>query len=139
MMPVSVDDIETIRGMLAALPPNRPKQLTKQKAIASLASELGAAQRRGYTADDLARLISEKGIEINALALRNYLRHSRKPRKGDKRAGSLTAARSIGASTPPADRSQPTDAQPGARESAGRDGNVQGPQGEQRTGRKMSQ
>lgn len=138
-MPVSVDDIESIRSMLAALPPNRPKQLTKQKAIASLASELGAAQRRGYTADDLARLISEKGIAVNALALKNYLRQSRRPRKGEKRVVTHASGRSAGGSTPlSVDRPQAGDAQPGIREPAGRDGAVQGSQGEQRTGRKVS-
>jgi hypothetical protein len=139
MMPVSVDDIEAIRSMLAALPPTRPKQLTKQKAIASLASELGAAQRRGYTADDLARLISEKGIAVNALALKNYLRENRKPRKGERRAVTRASENSTGGSTPPSvDRPQPADAQPAIRESAGRDGNAQGSQTEQRTGRKVS-
>lgn len=135
-MPVSVDDIEMIRSMLAALPPTRPKQLTKQKAIASLASELGAAQRRGYTADDLARLISEKGIAVNALALKNYLRESRKPRKGERRAVSRVSENSSAAGSPlSVDRPQTADAHPAIRESAGRDGNVQG---EQRTGRKVS-
>lgn len=138
-MPVSVDDIEAVRSMLAALPPNRPKQLTKQRAIASLASELGAAQRRGYTADDLARLISEKGIAVNALALKNYLRQSRKPRKGEKRASTRASETSIGGSTPrSAERPRPADAQPGIGESAGREGNTQGSQGEQRTGRKAT-
>lgn len=120
-MPISVDDVETIRNALRALPRNEPKQVTKQEAIASLASELGAAQRRGYSAEDLARLISEKGIEINSMALKNYLRQSRKPKKGGRSKSARPMVRSIAASTNvvPPPPSTPA-AQHGGREGDGR-------------------
>jgi hypothetical protein len=60
--------------------------VSKQEAIASLVSELAAAQRRGYSADDLARLMSEKGIDINGPTLRNCLRRLRKKRRARDKA-----------------------------------------------------
>lgn len=97
-MSISVDDVEALRSTLSSLPRHQPKQVSKQEAIASLVSELAAAQRRGYSADDLARLMSEKGIAINGPTLRNCLRRLRKKR----RARDKTKARQPNAaSTPP--------------------------------------
>ncbi len=80
-MSISVDDVEALRSTLSSLPRHQPKQVSKQEAIASLVSELAAAQRRGYNTDDLARLMSEKGIDINGPTLRNCLRRLRKKRR----------------------------------------------------------
>jgi hypothetical protein len=79
-MSITTDDVEAIRTMLSALPRHEPKMLTKQQAIAALASEIAAAQRRGYDAGDLAQLLSGKGIDVNGPMLRHYLRKVRKPR-----------------------------------------------------------
>lgn len=48
----------------------QPRQVTKQEAIAMLASHLGAAKRRGYSPEELANLLSAKGIAINTATLR---------------------------------------------------------------------
>lgn len=85
-MPISVDDVESLRSILSALPRHQPKQVSKQEAITSLVSELAAAQRRGYSADDLARLMSENGIDINGPTLRNCLRRLRKKRRARDKA-----------------------------------------------------
>ena len=109
-MPISTDDVEALRSILASLPRNQPKQVSKQEAIASLVSELGAAQRRGYNADDLARLMSEKGIDINGPTLRNCLRRLRKKRRPhDKTKARETSAASTSAPSapPPADKGTP--------------------------------
>jgi hypothetical protein len=90
-MSISTDDVEALRSMLSALPRHQPKMLTKQQAIAALASEIAAAQRRGYPAGDLAQLLSEKGIDVNGPMLRHYLRRIRKPRS---RSSAPTAAKS---------------------------------------------
>jgi hypothetical protein len=79
-MSVSTDDVEAIRSLLSALPRHQPKMLTKKQAIAALAAEIGAAQRRGYPAGDLAQLLSGRGIDVNGPMLRHYLRKIRKPR-----------------------------------------------------------
>jgi hypothetical protein len=109
-MPISTDDVEALRSILASLPRNQPKQVSKQEAIASLVSELGAAQRRGYSADDLARLMSEKGIEVNGPTLRNCLRRLRKKRRPhDKTRAREASADStpVASPAPVADRGTP--------------------------------
>jgi hypothetical protein len=85
-MSITVDDVEALRRVLAELPRNQPKQVSKQETVALLAAELGAAQRRGYKPEDLAQIFSERGIAINAATLRGYLRRNRKSsrRRGSK-------------------------------------------------------
>jgi hypothetical protein len=80
-MAITIDDVEALRRQLAELPRNRPREVTKQEAVTLLASELAAAKRRGYSPDDLAGLLSEKGIAINAETLRGYLRRARRSHK----------------------------------------------------------
>jgi hypothetical protein len=98
-MSISTDDVEAIRTMLSALPRHEPKMLTKQQAIATLASEIAAAQRRGYDAGDLAQLLSGKGIDVNGPMLRHYLRKVRKPRsRPSGQAGTKSASARAGES-----------------------------------------
>jgi hypothetical protein len=80
-MAITIEDIEALRRRLAELPRNQPREVTKQEAVSLLASELGAARRRGYSPEDLAQLLSEQGVMINAATLRGYLRRKRKARK----------------------------------------------------------
>jgi hypothetical protein len=79
-MTISIEDIEALRRVLAELPRHQPKEVSKQEAIALLASELGTARRRGYKPDELARILSERGVAINAPTLRGYLRRNRRSR-----------------------------------------------------------
>ena len=79
-MTVTVEDIEALRRVLAELPRHQPKEVSKQEAIALLASELGTARRRGYKPDELAQILSERGVPINAATLRGYLRRNRRSR-----------------------------------------------------------
>ena len=79
-MAITIDHVEALRRHLAELPRNQPREVTKQQAITLLATELGAAKRRGYSPEELARLLSENGIAINVATLRGYLR-SRPSRK----------------------------------------------------------
>jgi len=81
-MAITIDDIEALRRRLTELPRNQPREVSKQEAVILLASELGAARRRGYSPEELARLMSEQGVAINAATLRGYLRRKRRGRKG---------------------------------------------------------
>lgn len=85
-MAITIDHVEALRRHLAELPRNQPREVTKQEAITLLATELGAAKRRGYSPEELARLLSENGIAINVATLRGYLRNRRsRKRSGVKR------------------------------------------------------
>jgi hypothetical protein len=79
-MAITIDDVEALKRELEELPRNQPRQVTKQEAVAMLASHLGSAKRRGYSPEELAGILSARGIEINAPTLRGYLRRNRKKR-----------------------------------------------------------
>lgn len=44
-MAITIDDVEALKRELEELPRNQPREVTKQEAIAMLASHLGAAKR----------------------------------------------------------------------------------------------
>jgi hypothetical protein len=94
-MAITIDHVEALRRHLAELPRNQPREITKQEAITLLAGELGAAKRRGYSPEELARLLSENGITINVATLRGYLRN----RRSRKRSGTKPKPHEAGAST----------------------------------------
>jgi len=96
-MAITIDDIEALRRRLTELPRNQPREVSKQEVVILLASELGAARRRGYSPEELARLMSEQGIAINAATLRGYLRRKRRSRKG--RRGTSTVVGTKAATT----------------------------------------
>jgi hypothetical protein len=111
-MAITIDDIEALRRRLTELPRHRPTEVSKQEAVNLLASELSAARRRGYSPEELAQLLSEQGVMINAPTLRGYLRQSRKRRrrgegwsgrKGTARGEATTSQRAI----PPESSTQP--------------------------------
>jgi len=83
-MSITVQDVEALRSLLAELPRHEAREVTKQEAVALLASEIRAAQRRGYPPEELARILSERGVPINVATLRGYLRRTRKVRKTTK-------------------------------------------------------
>jgi hypothetical protein len=83
-MPVTMEELEALRRELSELPANKPKIVSKQNAVAELATELAAAQRRGYSVDDLAKLLAAKGLALTPGTLRGYLRRTRKKRRPAK-------------------------------------------------------
>jgi len=97
-MPLTADDLEILRRELSELPTTRPRTVTKQRAIAELAPELAAAQRRGYTVEDLAQLLADRGLSMTPGTLRGYLRRNRKKRRAGKR-GELASQQSTGGTT----------------------------------------
>ena len=84
-MPVTMEELEALRRELSELPANKPRIVSKQSAVAELATELGAAQRRGYSVDDLAQLLAAKGLALTPGTLRGYLRRVRKKRRSAKK------------------------------------------------------
>jgi hypothetical protein len=107
-MSITVDDIEALRRVLAELPRHQPKQVSKQEAVALLAAELGAAQRRGYKPDQLAELFAERGIMINAATLRGYLRRTRKSRRRATSTGATKNKSAIAATKAPPAAARPS-------------------------------
>jgi hypothetical protein len=84
-MAFSTDDLEALRRDLAQLPPNRPKNVSNRDAVAALTSEIAAAQRLGYSVDELAQLLSGKGLRMTAGTLKGYLQQARKKKRPYKK------------------------------------------------------
>ncbi|MBW4694252.1 MAG: hypothetical protein KME27_21110 [Lyngbya sp. HA4199-MV5] len=54
--------------------PEKPKEdLTLREAVGQMQESLKAALAKGYNYQDLAKMLSEKGIKISALTLKNYV------------------------------------------------------------------
>ncbi len=74
--------------------PEKPKEdLSLKEAVESLRDPIKSALAKGYSYQDLADLLSEKGIKISALTLKNYVpagkrqtgkTKGRKPRKAQE-------------------------------------------------------
>lgn len=120
-MGITIDDIEALRRRLAELPRNQPREVSKQEAVALLATELSVAKRRGYSPEELAQLFGEHGVAINAATLRGYLRRNRRSRKsraGKRVLGTESGtlpARTAGGESRPAPRTPPTPPATGVR------------------------
>ena len=115
-MAFSTDDLEALRRDLAQLPPARPKSVSNRDAVGALTSELAAAQRLGYSVDDLAQLLSSKGLRMTAGTLKGYLQQARKKKRPNKKStttgnpGAATAVTAGSTSAPATAADQPASA-----------------------------
>jgi hypothetical protein len=117
-MSITIDDVEALKRELEELPRNQPRQVTKQEAVAMLATHLGSAKRRGYSPEDLAKILSARGIEINTATLRGYLRRNRKKRgrgRGEPRPVTKPSMTTPASSAPVASMAAATSAPPATR------------------------
>ena len=71
----TVEQIEAVRQALRKVRPTDRKlrQMSKQSAIAALASEIRQMRRKGHTLAGIAAFLSEKGVEVTTDTLKNYL------------------------------------------------------------------
>jgi hypothetical protein len=102
--------LETARRLvdeLHAIPPKDPskRRLDKQAMVKELADEIIALQQRGYTIEEVAESLRERGLEITTPTLKNYLqRVKRAGANGSKRqrtAGSSRTRTKLGGSAVP--------------------------------------
>ncbi len=87
-MPYTLEDAEALKAELATMPDadNKKKALTKRGAVAVLSEELRRMHsRKGYSTNELAALLTAKGLAITPQTLRSYLRAKKVPRPGNKR------------------------------------------------------
>lgn len=65
--------VEQARTLLQELPDKPKENLSLREAVNRLQDQLKAALLRGYSYDDLAALLSDRGIEISPSTLKNYV------------------------------------------------------------------
>ena len=89
-MEYTLESARRLAEELRAIPPKDPAQrrLDKQAMVRELAQELIALQQRGYTIEEVAGSLRERGLEITTPTLKNYLQRAkstgakaRKPRR----------------------------------------------------------
>lgn len=77
-MKLQRERVGEIADKLRAMPPSSENaQMTKQAAISELAEEIRQLQQRGYTTNEIARVLSDEGLAIAPATLKNYMQRSR--------------------------------------------------------------
>jgi hypothetical protein len=99
-MSLTLEKVEQLREKMKSAPEVAPekREVTKQEAVAALRAEIELMQKRGYTLDEIAKMISENGIELTTPTLKSYLQRAKAGKKAPR-------ARKAGASGSAADSS----------------------------------
>jgi hypothetical protein len=114
-MEYTLESARRLAEELRAIPAKDPAQrrLDKQAMVRELAQELIALQQRGYTIEEVADSLRERGLEITTPTLKNYLQRAksagakaRKPRRPPGPPGGRAEAGASATPKPPTARAQ---------------------------------
>ncbi len=89
---VKPESVSAAIAFLDELPAKQKEDLSLREAIGQMQDTIKAALNRGYSYEDVAQMLSEQGIQISALTLKNYAPSGRrqttkmKTRRGRKSA-----------------------------------------------------
>ncbi len=103
---IRIADIESARRALEQAPEHHAEEVTKREAIQSLLEGIRAAQKKGYTLEDVANLLTNNGIAVSKVLLKSYLSHAparsgkRKKRPREHSMDSLPIPNSLPVGTP---------------------------------------
>lgn len=112
---VNKQSVEQAGSYLQELPEKPKENLSLREAVGQLRDQIQAALAKGYSYDDLAKMLTEKGIEISATTLKSYVPAGRRQSNKDKAAAPKTRTRrSRKDSDAEADSSQATEAESAA-------------------------
>jgi hypothetical protein len=97
---VRADALNDLQRYVAELPPCQPEEVTTREAVRMALPQIRAMQSKGYNLDAIAKVFSEIGIEVTAVALKRYVqlaeterpRGARKPMRSNGAAGATSAA-----------------------------------------------
>lgn len=81
-MTIKLETIEAVREKMKGAPEvaKAKRTVSKQESIKELKREIEAMQKKGYTLDDIAKFMTEGGIQITTPTLKSYLQRT-KPAK----------------------------------------------------------
>jgi len=79
----TLEEANEIVEALRALPAKDPSQrrLDKQAVIRHIVDEIKALQERGYALEEVASILTGKGVELTTPTLKSYLQRARQARK----------------------------------------------------------
>ncbi|NEQ28918.1 MAG: hypothetical protein F6K28_60225 [Microcoleus sp. SIO2G3] len=70
---VSQKSVEQAGAFLAELPEKPKENLSLREAVAQLQDQIKAALAKGYSYEDVAQILGDRGIDISASTLKNYV------------------------------------------------------------------
>lgn len=120
---VKKEMVEEANSFLQDLPEKQKEDLSLKEAVNKLREPIQEALAKGYSYPDLAKMLSEKGIKISALTLKNYAPSGRKqsskgkPRRAKRVQSDSVAA--IGSLVDQSDSSDAAEASPAAKSRRG--------------------
>ncbi|MBU9439568.1 protein mobC [Burkholderia multivorans] len=95
IMGKTVEDIEAIGAYLDSLPPKETKKRmveNKSEAVALLQKNIEAMRQRGYSLEDIATILAERGVEIASPTLKSYLQRAKGAKKKPTKSTTKPAA-----------------------------------------------
>jgi hypothetical protein len=78
---ITVSKAESIGAMLQESAPPDRQMLTKRQAIMLLKEAIESAKEKGYTLEEIAKILGEGGLHISIGVLRVYLREATKGKR----------------------------------------------------------
>jgi len=104
-MAIQLDTIEALRAKMKEAPEvsKEKRRVSKQEAIRELKRDIEVMQKRGYTLDDIAKFLTDGGMQITTPTLKSYLQRT----KADKPKVSKKAENFADAKTPANAAQQP--------------------------------
>ncbi|MBF2027077.1 MAG: hypothetical protein IGS48_09975 [Oscillatoriales cyanobacterium C42_A2020_001] len=70
---VNADSVEQASLFLQELPEKQKENLSLREAVGQMQDSIKAALSKGYTYDELAKMLANQGIQISAFTLKNYV------------------------------------------------------------------
>lgn len=87
-MAIQLDTIDSLRAKMKEAPEvaKEKRSVSKQEAIRELKRDIEAMQKRGYTLEDIAKFLTDGGMQITTPTLKSYLQRTKaeKPKASKK-------------------------------------------------------
>ena len=86
-MAIQLDKIEALKAKMKEAPEvvKEKRQLNKQEAIKELKREIEGMQKKGYTLEEIAKFLTDGGLQITTPTLKSYMQRTKaetpKPKK----------------------------------------------------------
>ncbi len=78
-MSIKIETLEAVREKMKSVPEvaKEKRTVSKQESIKELKREIEAMQKKGYTLDDIAKFMTDGGIQITTPTLKSYLQRTK--------------------------------------------------------------
>jgi len=78
-MAIKLETLEAVREKMKSAPEvaKEKRTVSKQESIKELKREIEAMQKKGYTLDDIAKFMTDGGIQITTPTLKSYLQRTK--------------------------------------------------------------